>query len=60
MAYALLGAACALAVAVFLLGISRHANIAPAVNAAECCWAPQGKETRCYPCRPTRETQTPR
>jgi hypothetical protein len=57
MAYALLGTACALALAVFLLGITRHANIAPAVNAAECCWAPKGRDTRCFPCRPTRETR---
>jgi hypothetical protein len=56
MAYLLFFGAIALAIAVFVLGISRRANIAPEVNAAECCWAPkQGERTRCYPCAP----QTP-
>jgi hypothetical protein len=61
MAYAFLAISLALAVAFLAVGLSRHmppSVTTDAANAQErCCWAPQGKETRCFPCRPTRDTR---
>jgi hypothetical protein len=58
-AYALLAFSLALAIALLAAGLRMNMPdiAAPAVNAAECCWAPRGKETRCYPCRPTRDAR---
>jgi hypothetical protein len=49
-----------LAAAVTFLAAGLAMNIPPAATdaaAQSCCWAPQGKDTRCYPCRPTRDTR---
>jgi hypothetical protein len=59
LSYALLAISLALAIALLAIGLRMHLPdiAAPEVNAAECCWAPRGKETRCYPCRPTRDAR---
>jgi hypothetical protein len=51
----IVGAALIIALgATILFGVMRHSPVAPAVNAADCCWAPKhGRDTRCYPCRPS-------
>ena len=48
-----------LAVAVFVIGITRRPAPISDAEAQSCCWAPKGDPTRCYPCRPTRESNTP-
>jgi|KBSSwiStaDraftv2_1062776.scaffolds.fasta_scaffold60724_6 hypothetical protein len=59
LSHALLAISLALAIALLAIGLRMHMPdiAAPPVNAAECCWAPKGRDTRCFPCRPTRETR---
>jgi hypothetical protein len=56
--YALLGLSLAAAVILLAAGLARH-DVPPILDEAaaqSCCWAPKGDQTRCYPCRPTRDT----
>jgi hypothetical protein len=58
--YLLLGLSLAAAVALLAAGLASN-NRTPVITtdaeAQSCCWAPKGDPTRCYPCRPTRDTR---
>jgi hypothetical protein len=56
LAYLCFGVALTLTVIAVALGLARHqpAFIANDAIADTCCWAPKhGRDTRCYPCRPS-------
>jgi hypothetical protein len=61
MAYVAFSAAVAIAVSLVLLGVVRTLPVPPIsdAEAQACCWAPKSPDSRCYPCRPTRESNTP-
>jgi hypothetical protein len=56
MAYLLFGLSLAAAALLLFVGIRQHLpRVTTGAEAQNCCWAPRGKETRCHPCRPTRD-----
>jgi hypothetical protein len=58
--YLLLAFSLAAAIVLLAAGLSRSAppRIVDDADAQTCCWAPKnGDPTRCYPCRPTRDTR---
>jgi hypothetical protein len=58
MAYLLFGLSLAAAAVLLLVGIRQHLPpVTTDATAEQCCWAPKGRDTRCYPCRPTRDTR---